>query len=178
MTLLPRPSETQNTPRLSKAQVAICLYRYRLGRDPSTTYRSLWPAHPPMNLPTFIRLYMEAVIEYLHPVGGEREAAPTPDDVTNMEQLRKMRDIVMEAAETCVAEPLVDEGDGEKPKIADRLRLVAPLAAAHSAVIKSMREIEKMRLERAAALHSLLASNADRDGDDVLDVPSETDAVE
>lgn len=164
-------SQLPSQPRLSKAQIAICLYRYRLGRDPSTTYRSLWPASPPMTLPVFIRLYMEAVIEYLHPVGNEREAAPTPDDMTNLDQLRRMRDIVMEAAETCVNEPLVDEGDGEKPKIADRLRLVAPLAAAHSAVIKSMREIEKMRLERAAALHSLLASNADRDGDDIVDVP-------
>ena len=37
--------------------------------------------------------------------------------------------------------------------------------------LKTADEIEKMRIERAAALHSLLASNADRDGDDIVDVP-------
>jgi hypothetical protein len=41
-----------------------------------------------------------------------------------------------------------------------------------------MREIDKKRIETAAALHSLLASNADRDGDDIIDMPPPDESAE
>ncbi len=85
---------------------------------------------------------------------------------------------MLDALRECRENPVVDEGDGERPKLSDRMRLVAGIATAHSQTIKSMREIDKKRIETAAALHSLLASNADRDGDDVIDVPPAEEPAE
>lgn len=165
--------------QLSKPQLALVLHRYRLGRDVSTTYRTLWPSGgAPVTLGQFIHLYMEAVVSFLQPVGEERRAALSGDDAENMAQLREVRDLLLDALRECRENPVVDEGDGERPKLSDRMRLVAGIATAHSQTIKSMREIDKKRIETAAALHSLLASNADRDGDDIIDMPPPDESAE
>jgi len=65
---------------------------------------------------------MEAVVSFLQPVGEERRAALSGDDAENMAQLREVRDLLLDALRECRENPVVDEGDGDRPKLSDRMR--------------------------------------------------------
>jgi len=147
---------------LRDSERATVLLHYFRGFDPGTTYRSLWPSRSaPFGYQEFIRLYVEEVIAYHAPAGAERRSALDEDGKTAIEQLRKVRDLCLKAIEQCCNEPLEEIAEG---KYIDRMPSVAPLIKAHSATIAQIAKLRRGQLEEAAALHSLMTSNADRDG--------------
>jgi hypothetical protein len=89
-----------------------------------------------------------------------------------------MQALAVKAFEQIVECPIVDEGDEDRPKTKDRLCLLGGIMSGWSALEKARNYIEvKAPIERAASLHSLLASNADRDGD-AIDVEPESPEVD
>lgn len=83
----------------------------------------------------------------------------------NLKQLCRVRDLVLQALELCVDEPIVVVGTSATGNeiTSDRIRCVAALASAHGSTVKQIHNIYKQQLEEAAALHSLLASRSEAD---------------
>lgn len=151
------------TYKLTASERTTVLLQYFRGFDPSTTHRFLWPAGGGPSYQEFVRLYVDEIIAYHSPAAEERRSALDDDGKTAVVQLRRVRDLMLQAIEECCREPIVELAEG---KFADRMPTMASLAKAHSTVIGSISKFRRQQLEEAAALHSLLTSNADRDGGD------------
>ncbi len=165
---------------LSSAQRVLVLNRYRAGKDVATTYKLLWPAQAPITLGQFIGVYHAAIVEFLGPVSAQRFASRSVNDDKALSQILRMQELTVKAFEQIVENPIVEEDSSSsdedvprRPRVKDRLCLLGGLMSGWSALEKARYHIEvKAPIERAAALHSLLASNADRDGD-VIDIDAE-----
>lgn len=148
-----------------KAQRAQVVLAYLRGYDPVQTYRALWPKTPPITFAVYQRLYVDEVVRFHSPQAEERRVGLDGEDQKSYEQLTKVRDLLFEALETCVNEPLVVECE-EPLKQFDRTRLLAGLANAHGGVVKTVLRMRKQQIETAAAMHSLLASRQADDDED------------
>lgn len=165
---------------LSQEQRAFVIARYHAGKDVSTTYKALWPAQAPITLGQFILVHSAEIVVYLGPISRRRFAARSANDDKALGQILRMQELTVQAFEHIVENPVIEEdggddanGEARRPKVRDRLPLLGPLMSGFSALEKARCYIEiKAPIERAAALHSLLASNADRDGD-VIDIDAE-----
>ncbi len=143
-------------PVLSDAQRVMILEHYTAGYSPRTTYQALWPGKQPAMSPReFLRQYIGVVEEYL---AGLREhaAAALPTQlartVTELEAARDRLGTLLKNAEG---------------------RTAAQLANAMAAIVGRLLALRELELREAAALQSLLVSNAEHDGN-LLVTDSET----
>jgi len=154
---------------LVKPAQRLILEHYLRGVDPIVTHRAV-KANTPYE--TFLRAYVDCVLTFHSAPADRKRVGLTTVGAENLKQLCKVRDLVLEALELCVKEPIVVTGTSASGNdiTTDRIRCVASLASAHGSTVKQIHSIYKQQLEEAAALHSLLASRSEADE---LDGPTE-----
>ncbi len=154
----------QKSIELNNAQKSLVVSHYLHHRAPAVVYRRLWPSGAPITPSQFVRLYCDAVIEFLNPIGEHAKAALDETTKRNFEVLCEARDYCLDAIKDVVSNPLGPAD--ERGRCEDRMRLLGGLLQALASIIKQIREIRTAQLDEAAKLHSLLMSNAGADDGD------------
>ncbi len=147
---------------LIQPEQRLILEHYLRGVDPIVTHRALKKAVP---YEVFLRSYVDLVLVFHSAPADSKRAGLSTISAENLQQLCKVRNLVLEALELCVKDPIVVTGTSATGNdiTSDRIRNVAALANAHGATVRQIHAIYKQQLEEAAALHSLLASRSEAD---------------
>lgn len=149
---------------LDKAQKSLVVSHFLNHRSPQVVHKRLWPANPPVSLSQFQKLYVDAVIEFISPVGEKARTALDP-------KMQGLVDILFDVAASLktAIDDVVDNPQGppdDRGRCDDRTRMISGLAQALASIIKQIREIRRDQIQETAALHQLIFSNAGADDGD------------
>lgn len=146
---------------LDKQQKSLVVSHFLNHRSPQVVFKRLFPSSPPVSLPQFQKLYVDAVIEFITPVGDNARVALDPKMSKLVDVLYSVIDSLKNAIDDVAENPQGPPDD--KGRCEDRIRMIAGLAQALASIVKQIREIRRDQIQETAALHQLIMSNAGAD---------------
>lgn len=150
---------------MSADERARCLRHLARGYNPNCTYRELWPHSPPLTFGDFLKQYADVVIAATAPTADRWRVALSEELAQRKRELdqtaRELR-----AALATLAEAQLPEGDERNAQAERQCAVVShygkafQITAALAIVTRELRALRKSQLEDAAAIVSMIASNA------------------
>jgi hypothetical protein len=155
--LIEPTTATETRFELSDAEKKRCLDLLFEGRDMRDSYALLWPTNPPAPYAVFMDRYTSLVVWYYGEAGKAARSEPDDDERKARRQLSRARDIMFEALEELAEMDVPDDNPLGK------YHVLPKLASALEKLCAGGRASRKADIEKTAAMHSLLAANAERD---------------
>ena len=143
---------------LTDIQKSALIEHLQMGRDPREMYTLLWPSKPPAPYAVFLRSFTDLVIAYLGAAGSKARSAASETEAELLDGLVEMARGLLSAFREAL-----DAEAGDDPLA--KFHVLPKLVQAYRAVCAEIRGERRQRIDEAAAMHSLTASNAARETD-------------
>ena len=151
--------------RMSEDEQSRCLQHLARGYDPNATYRALWAHSPPISFGEFLEQYADVIVAVTAPTADRWRVALSEELAQRKRELdqtaRELRAALATLAESTLEEgPARDAQQERQCAVVSHYGKAFQITAALAIVTRELRALRKSQLEDAAAIVSMIASNA------------------